>query len=206
MDVQNYKETTWRIVPTNTPAVIRHCSKCNRKMPFYCSEKFRMNGNNTRIDVWIIYKCTKCDTTLKLTIMKGIKPHGIPRELFEKFTHNDTTLAWQYAFDKIFMRKNACVVDYTGVEYRVEGFCGEMPRQPLLVRLESEYYFNLKLSTLLAGVLGIAVNKLKAIIAEGLITAVPECNIMKCRIKSALELTISLNSPPQKNACKNPPH
>jgi hypothetical protein len=159
-------------------------------MPFYCSGKFRMNGNNTRIDVWIIYKCTKCDTTLKLTIMKGIKPHDIPRESFDQFTHNDAALAWQYAFDRDFMKRNACVVDYSGVGYRVEGFNQRDLAEPLLVRLESEYVFDLKLGTLLAGVMGISVGKLRGIIKEGLINTDPPCDIVKHRIKSDIRLFI----------------
>ncbi|MCL2499254.1 MAG: DUF1062 domain-containing protein [Defluviitaleaceae bacterium] len=186
----DYKKVTWRVIPTATPEVIRHCSKCNRKMPFYCSEKFRMNGNNTRIDVWIIYKCTKCDTTLKLTIMKGIKPHDIPREMFDQFTYNDAALAWRYAFDRDFMKRNACVVDCSGVGYRVEGFDPRDLEQPLHVHLRSEYVFELKLGTLLAGVMSISVGKLRGIIKEGLITTDPPCDIVKHRIKTDLELFI----------------
>jgi len=188
--LDNHNEATWRIVPTGTPLIIRHCSKCNRKMEFYCSEKFRMNGNHTRIDIWLIYKCTKCDTTLKLTIDKGIKPHDISSELFDQFTHNDVNLAWKYAFDRNFLKQNACVVKYSDVEYHVEGFEPCDLCRPLLVHLKSEYMFNLKLSTFLAGVLGISVGKLKHMVDDGLITASPACDIIKYRIKADVEICI----------------
>jgi len=183
-------EATWRIVPKNTPLIIRHCSKCNKKMEYYCSEKFRMNGNHTRIDIWLIYKCSKCDTTLKLTIDKGIKPHDISSELFDQFTYNDVKLAWDYAFDRNFLKKNDCVVQYSDVAYCIEGFTPQKWDEHLTVHIKSEYIFNLKLSVLLAKAIGISVGKLRNIVSAGLITANPLCDIMKYRIKSDISVSI----------------
>ena len=151
-------EANWLIIPTTTPQIIKHCSKCNKKMNYYCSEKFRLNGNHTRIDIWLIYKCVKCDTTWKLTIKKGIKPHDISQELFEKFTHNDKELAWQYAFNQQFLSQQACVVDYTGIEYNIDGF--ETYNGYDIIHLRSLYYFKLKLSALLSHAFCISVVKL----------------------------------------------
>ena len=187
---KNYNEATWHLVPKNTPLIIRHCSKCNKKMEYYCSEKFRMNGNHTRIDIWLIYKCSKCDTTLKLTIDKGIKPHDISRELFDRFTYNDAKLAWDYAFDRSFLKRNACEVQYSNVAYYIEGFKPQKWNEHLTVHLKIEYVFNLKLSVLLAGVFGISVGKLRSIVSAGLITVKPECDIMKYRIKSDIIIFI----------------
>ena len=188
--LENHNEVTWCIVPKNTPLIIRHCSKCNRKMEYYCSEKFRMNGNHTRIDIWLIYKCSKCDTTLKLTIDKGIKPHDISSELFDQFTHNDVKLAWDYAFDRNFLKRNDCVVQYTNVMYYIEGFEPQKWDNNLIVHLKSKYLFDLKLSVLLAGIFGISVSKLRSIVNDGLISVNPLCDIMKYRIKSDIEISI----------------
>jgi len=158
-------------------------------MEFYCSEKFRMNGNHTRIDIWLIYKCSKCDTTLKLTIDKGIKPHDISSELFDSFTNNDTKLAWDYAFNREFLKKNDCVVEYSNVEYDIEGieyFEGIEPQNwenNLIIHLKSKYLFDLKLSAVLARILGVSVSKLRGIVNDGLITVSPTCDIMKYRIR-----------------------
>ena len=179
-------KTTWRIVPNGTPAIIRRCSKCNRKIEYYCSEKFRVNANQTRVDIWLIYKCTKCDSTWKLTIEKGVRPRDIPAELFERFINNDRALAWQYAFDRRFLKENACVVDYANVEYSVEGF--EVWDGPLLVHLKSPFIFELKLSALLAKVLCVSVGQIRKFVEEGLISAAPEIDIMKYRIKTDLDV------------------
>jgi hypothetical protein len=159
-------------------------------MDFYCSEKFRMNGNHTRIDVWLIYKCAKCDTTLKLTIKKGIKPHDIPRELFDGFTHNDAALAWRYAFDKGFLRQNECIADYSGVKYTVEGAEPFDRDIPLRILVQGAYVFDLKLIVLLANAFGLSVGKLKDIIEGGFIESNPPCDIIKHKIKSDIEIYI----------------
>ena len=187
---ENHNEVTWYVVPKNMPLIIRHCSKCNQKMKYYCSEKFRMNGNHTRIDIWLIYKCSKCDTTLKLTIDKGIKPHDITKELFDQFTHNDIKLAWDYAFDRTFLKKNDCVIQYTDVMYSIEGFVPQSWSNYLTIHLKSQYFFDLKLSVLLAGAFGISISRLRRIVDGGLITVNPLCDIMKYRIKSDLVISI----------------
>ena len=190
--LNEYKNATWRIMPTNTPVIIRHCSKCNRKSEYYCSEKFRVNANQARVDIWLIYKCHKCDSTWKLTIKKGIRPRDIPAELFERFIVNDKCLAWQYAFDRNFIKQNSCVIDYDSVEYAVEGF--EAFDGPTLVRVESPYTFDLKLSALLAKLLCLSVGQIKKLTESGAISAGPEIDIKKYRIKSDLDIKLTYNS------------
>jgi len=180
--MRKYKETTWRIIPANTPAIIKQCSKCNRKSEYYCSEKFRVNANQSRVDVWIIYKCHKCDSTWKLAIKKGIRPHDLPEGLFDRFINNDRCLAWQYAFDRHFLKQHNCVIDYTNVEYSVDGY--EAHDGHLLVNIESPYCFDLKLSAVLANVLCMTVGQIRKLVESGGISANNEIDIMKHRIKS----------------------
>ncbi|MCL2839314.1 MAG: DUF1062 domain-containing protein [Defluviitaleaceae bacterium] len=192
----NHNEVTWRIFPLNTPTIIRHCSKCNRKMDFYCSEKFRTNSNQTRSDIWLIYKCEKCDTTLKLAIKKGIKPSDLPKERFDKFTNNDVALAWEYAFNCDFLKNHNCVINYASVKYRVDGIESIDLEKPLYIHLKSDFVFDLKLSGFLASTLNLSVTKIKRLAEMGNITTNPECNIAKHKIKSDMEILIhTLSSP-----------
>ena len=187
-------DTTWRIIPQNLPCVIRHCSKCNRKMSFYCSQKFRVNSNQLRADIWLIYKCSKCDTTWKLTLIRGVKPADLPIDLFEKFTNNDTDLAKKYAFDRQLLKQNDCEIDYSGVDYHVEGVDSII--FPLRVSIESLYFFDLKLSTLLANILDISVSSVRKLVDGGMITTTPPCNIMKYRIRADFNLSIDTHKHP----------
>jgi len=186
--MNEYVKATWRVVPANTPGIIRHCSKCNRKSEYYCSEKFRVNANGARVDIWLIYKCHKCDSTCKLAIYKGVSPHDLPAGLFDLFIDNDKALAWQYAFDKHFLKQNACVVDYAGVEYSVEGVvhCG-----PQVVHIQCPYSFDLKLVALLAKALGTTVGQVKKYVESGDISAAPDINIVRHRVWGDVEVVLS---------------
>jgi len=157
-------------------------------MPFYCSEKFRLNANGQQVDIWLIYKCAKCDTTWKLTLFRGIRPDSLPAELFYKLTNNDAALARQYAFDR--QLQAGCDVDYSGVEYKVEGLGTPYLNTPLDIRITSEYYFDLKLSVLLAQILRKSVNNVRKLADAGLITTSLDCNVMKYRIRADLDVTV----------------
>jgi len=187
-------EATWRVVPANTPLIVRHCSKCNKKMEFYCSEKFRVNANQVRVDIWLIYKCRKCDSTWKLTINKGIKPRELQAGLFDRFVNNDSDLAWDYAFDRYLLKQNACVVCYDNVEYAVEGPPSRATEEPfeksLLVHLKSQYFFDLKLSALLAKALGVSIGQVKRLVEHESITVYPKIDIMKYRIKNDVDIIL----------------
>jgi len=195
-------ETTWHIVPTQTPNIIRHCSKCNRKMPYYCSEKFRANANQSRVDIWLIYKCTKCDNTWKLSLYKGVRPHELPTGLFDKFVNNDAALAWQYAFDRNFLKQHGCTVDYTNVGYTVKVTNEQGWETPVHVHVESQYSFDLKLSVLLARILDTSVGQIKRLADMGHISASPEINIMKHRIKANQCITVIIGLSQPTNSCQ----
>ena len=180
----NYKTAAWRIIPTSTPTVLKKCTKCNKKMEFYCSERFRVNANSSRVDIWLIYKCIKCDSTWKLTIKKGIRPQDIPRQLFDQYISNDKSLAWTYAFDRNFLKQNDCTVQYSNVGYTIEGL--EDLCMPMHVKITSQFSFDLKLSALLAGVLGISVSKLQTYVRAEAVTS--DCDIMKYRIRADLDV------------------
>jgi hypothetical protein len=183
-------EIICRIMPDNTPMIIRHCSKCNKNMPFYCSEKFRINSNGAKVDIWLIYKCEKCDTTWKLTISKGVKPCDLPPGKFEKYINNAAALAWEYAFDRGFLKQQSCKINYAHINYSVEGSETINQEFPLLIHLKSTYTFDLKLSKFLTGVFNISTSQLKTLVSIGKITTTPECDIMKHKIRADIDILV----------------
>lgn len=162
-------------------------------MGFYCSEKFRLNSNSQKVDIWLIYKCSKCDTTWKLSLMRGIRPSDLTPEIFDKLTNNDKELAWQYAFDKQLLKQSGYVIDCTGVDYCVDRFRDPGSEEPICVRLISQYFFDLKLSTFLAKQLGISVGEVRKLAQQNLISTSLDCDIMKYRIRT--DFTITLHQP-----------
>ena len=109
---------TWEIKVKNTPLLIKKCSHCESDR-FYCSDKFRMNAQKKNIDVWLIYRCVKCDNTCNITLLSRTKPDLIDKKLFHSFSMNDREAAWQYAFSAGMASKNKLQIDYDSVEYEV---------------------------------------------------------------------------------------
>jgi len=86
-----------RRVAADAPSRPRHCSKCKKTSRFVCSGKFRVNANGKHLDVWLIYRCERCNTTWNQEIFARVKPSRIDKELYQAFLNNDYELAMRYA-------------------------------------------------------------------------------------------------------------
>ena len=86
-----------RRASAGAPACMRRCSKCGRLRKFVCSGKFRVNANGKRLDVWLIYRCERCDTTWNQEIYTRVKPDRIDRGLYQAFLDNDWETALRFA-------------------------------------------------------------------------------------------------------------
>lgn len=169
------KEYIWEVKPRNTPLLKRKCNHCDSDR-FYCSEKFRMNAQKKNIDIWLIYRCIKCDNTYNMTIFTRTKTELINKDIFNKFSENNTELAWQYAFSLEACRKNNVELDFSSVEYDI--LYDNISTEDIL-NLDSEiaafkikylYNFSLKLSSIIRICLNISGNKLNELIEEEVIS------------------------------------
>lgn len=86
--------------------VIHRCGGCGKKQEFLNSGKFRVNANGRCIDVWLIYRCSKCKHTWNLTVFQRRSPDKIPPELYARFLDNDPQLAAEYGSDPAFLKRN----------------------------------------------------------------------------------------------------
>ena len=146
---------TWEVKVNNTPLLIKKCSHCDSDR-FYCSDKFRMNAQKKNIDVWLIYRCVKCDNTCNLTLLSRSKPDLIDKTLFHSFSMNDKDTAWKYAFSTEMERKNNLRLDYGSIEYEIHIKC--------------EFEFDLKLSSLIRRRFSLSANQVKRMFEDGIIT------------------------------------
>ena len=145
---------TWEIKVKNTPLLIKKCSHCESDR-FYCSDKFRMNAQKKNIDVWLIYRCVKCDNTCNMTLLSRTKPDLIDKKLFHSFSMNDREVAWQYAFSAGMASKNKLQIDYDSVEYEVISNISfedimNMNNAIISILIECDFELNLKLLSLLS--------------------------------------------------------
>ena len=78
-----------------------------------------MNAQKKNIDVWLIYRCVKCDNTCNITLLSRTKPDLIDKVLFHSFSMNDWKAAWKYAFSAELAGRNHLKTDYDSVELRL---------------------------------------------------------------------------------------
>ncbi len=179
---------TWEVKVKNTPLLIKKCSHCDSDR-FYCSDKFRMNAQKKNIDVWLIYRCVKCDNTCNLTLLSRSKPDLIDKTLFHSFSMNDKDTAWKYAFSTEMERKNNLKLDYGSVEYEVIPNTSledllNLSNEVIKIHIKCEFEFDLKLSSLIRRRFSLSANQVKRMFEDSIIT-------------------ISSNKPPQKHKVKD---
>lgn len=63
------------------------------------SEKFRVNSQKRRIDVWLIYRCCECNDTWNCEVIERAVPEKIGPEALDRFRKNDAGEARRRAFD-----------------------------------------------------------------------------------------------------------
>lgn len=164
---------TWKIKVGNSPLLIKKCSRCDSER-FYCSGKFRMNAQKKNIDVWLIYKCAKCDQTCNLTIVSRSKPDLIDRALFHSFSVNDAATAWKYAFSAELERMNHLKLDQDSVAYEiVDDITMEdlncMDGETVGIRIECAYQFHLKLSSLIRKRFSLSSGRVRKMFEQGMV-------------------------------------
>ncbi len=169
------KEYIWKVKAGNTPHLKRKCNHCD-SVRFYCSEKFRMNAHKKNIDIWLIYRCIKCDNTYNMTIFTRVKTEQINKDLFNKFSENNKETAWKYAFSLETCRKNNVELDFGSVEYNIQydnisledvlNFNNEV----VTFKIKYPFDFNLKLTSVIKRCLKLSANNLNKLIEEKVIT------------------------------------
>lgn len=179
---------TWEIKVKNSPLLIKKCSHCDSER-FYCSDKFRMNAQKKNIDVWLIYRCVKCDNTCNLTLLSRSKPDLIDKTLFHNFSMNDKKTAWKYAFSTGLERMNNMKLDYGSVEYDVINnisieSIASITDDMINIQIKYDSEFNLKLSSLIRRCFALSANRLKQIFEQGIISISADKPSLKQKVKS----------------------
>jgi len=182
-------EYIWEIKVKNTPTLKRKCNHCNSKQ-FYCSNKFRMNAQKRNIDVWLIYRCTACDSTYNLTILSRSKPEMIKKELFHQFSENSEAAAWEYAFSLETARRNNVEVDYSNVEYEIRHdpvsvddlLCSG--HECIAFKIHTRFEFGLKLSAVIRTCLGLSASRLEQLVEAKAIFTSGNCPLKKHKVRN----------------------
>lgn len=179
------KKIIWDIQYVSPPLVIQYCKKCGKKTEYMSSGKFRVNAQRKYLDVWLIYKCSNCDTTWNETIYSRINPHQISKEELKGFHNNDEALARQYAMDSERLQQNGVKVQLPLYEVLGNDFS---VTQTVALEIRSNYYFPIKVSKILRDKLNISQSKLQGLIEQGMIEATSKESLRKLRLNKGVTL------------------
>ncbi|WP_167956147.1 DUF1062 domain-containing protein [Anaerosporobacter faecicola] len=151
------KKWNYEIVPEESYEVIRNCSGCGCKSHYKNTNRFRVNANGNRIDVWLIYQCEKCKHTWNLTIYERQRPEEIPSTEYQKFLSNDSMTAMKYGTNRNLFMKNHGDIDWKNHPYQIVGEITEGQRKAgnqLLIT--NPYDLKIRTDKVIAEVLGIS--------------------------------------------------
>lgn len=188
--------TQWRIIPTNSPLIIRNCSKCGQKSEYINTGNFRVNANGNNLDVWLIYQCNKCKTTYNLSIYERISPNKIPKSEYEKFLANDIDLALQYSLNKEVLRKNKAQAVLDMVEFVIAGDTameGLPQHNSVTVEIINPYNLPIRTLRLIASQLNLSRSKVRKLIEQGIITSSNINDLNKKVINNKWDFTYPTN-------------
>jgi hypothetical protein len=101
------------------PLLKKKCNHCDSDR-FQCSDKFRLNAQKKNIDVWLIYRCVKCNNRYNMTLFSRIRTESVSKDIFNRLSENDLDLAWEYAFSFETRRKNNAEADLSSVKYEIQ--------------------------------------------------------------------------------------
>lgn len=186
-------DVVWRLVPLHTPRAIKICSKCNERKRFISSDRFRINAQQQNVDVWLIYKCEKCETTWNNRILRRVSPLSIEPDLYQRFLHNDLKTAWDLAFDVNLLKRNGVDLD-TALDYVIEGDNPDWQSGVGEVRIvvRSEYAWRWRVDTLLAKRLPLSRRKIDKLFEEGGIVIAPQLKDVRGYLRDAALIVIQL--------------
>ncbi len=183
----------WLIIPDQLPSVIRRCPKCKEKTEFQNSGKFRVNANGRLLDVWLIYRCSHCDTSWNMTIIERENPENIDKEEYEGFLSNSPQLAASYGSNRdLFIKNKAEIMEIkTGFHIIETPTITPIDKESCLeIQIKNPSELKLRADVLLAGALEVSRSQIKKWFDTGLVIAGQETLLPRARVVDGMLIQI----------------
>lgn len=165
----------WTITPQTFPEPWLACSRCDGLKPFRCSEKFRLNANGKRLDAWLIYRCSDCDSTWNRPLFDRRHRSDIDPLMLQALQTNDPEWARRFAFDITALRRHATRIEGSAdVILRKEILAAEdAPFSRVEILLAVSGATPVRADRLLAGELGLSRKRIQELEDEGRLLVTP---------------------------------
>lgn len=175
-----YQTIEYKLVPTQSFTIIRGCPGCGRKTSYKNTEKFRVNANGSRIDVWLIYQCENCRHTFNLPIYERRKNTSLPASEYQRFLANDAQLAREYGRNLQLFQKHRAEVDHKNITYELIRLQNTLDKtvykSRIQIIIQNPYCLKIRPEKLAAEILEQSVSSVKKQAENGFITIEPSAN------------------------------
>ncbi len=186
----------WTVVPRIAPQPWLKCNRCRGTRRFRSSEKIRVNANGKRLDAWLIYKCTSCDSTWNRPVLER-RPVGMIDPLFlMSLRANEPDLVRRLAFDtENLRRKVGLVEEFDDVVVRKEVLSESMPpARRLEIRCAVPETTRLRVDRLLATELRLSRSRIRNLQDTGDLAVSPEgSRMLRTAVRDGMRVTIELS-------------
>jgi hypothetical protein len=183
----------WEVIPKSEPTVIKNCPKCGGQAFFESSKKFRVNANQSKLDVWLIYQCRKCQSTWNMAILSRVNLKEIGKERYKNFLNNDEELAKNYAFNAAKYMHNQSSLSSDEITYEVIGDNIELEhlKGTTYIKLCCKYPLDVRVDKILSYKLSLSREVIRRLTKKGCIACDEEKNIEKAKLKENLVIKIN---------------
>ena len=189
----------WTITPRTAPRPWLNCSRCGGPRCYRSSGKVRVNANGRRIDAWLIYRCTDCDSSWNRPVVERREVSAIRPEFLAALQANEPELARRLAFDVTALKRwtdHVQEFDDVVVDKRV---LSERPQPVLLLEIECRLprQIGLRADRLLATELQMSRSCLQRLEKAAQIRAVSPGVSLRRSLRDGMRLIIDVPSLPE---------
>jgi len=162
----------WTVTSLFAPRPWLTCGRCGGIRPFQSSGKARLNANGKRLDAWLIYKCTDCESTWNRTLFERRNVRDIDAGLLQALQTNDRRRIEAIAFDTEDLRRRAMrIEEFPQAEVARKVLAGNpMTFEQVRIGLSVSLPCALRLDRLLARELGVSRAKIQDLHDAGRLT------------------------------------
>lgn len=147
------------VLSIRPPTITWRCPTCHRPETFACSERFRANSNGKLVDIWLIYRCVRCETTKNITVLERTPVRRVPPGLLGAAQDNDGATARRLARDVDLLRRAGAALA-AGDDWTVSPACpptngaGDVRPEERGIRLSLPEPLILRLDVVVARIVG----------------------------------------------------
>lgn len=186
----------WTVIPRIAPQPWLKCNRCRGTRQFRSSDKIRVNANGKRLDAWLIYKCTSCDSTWKRPVLERRHVRTLDPLFLMSLHANDPELARRLAFDvENSRRKVELAEEFDDVVVRKEVLAVSMtPARRLEILCAVPETTGLRVDRLLASGLHLSRSRIRKLQNTGDLAVSPAgSRMLRTAVRDGLRVTIDLS-------------